>query len=248
VAQERARPTWWIQILLIVGFAWAYDELRAMHGNVVAEGVRHGRALLRADRWLHMDWTQPMNHWASHHDAVCDVLSFYYVVMHLGMTAFTLLVLWVHGPRYRHHRNVLILISVIGFAVYWVYPAAPPRLLGSGIHDTVAATLPFAYKVETASANLYAAFPSLHMAWALWVTVAIWSITTRWWLRALAALHPLLTAVTVLATGNHYTTDLLAGAALAAIGYLAYDAVRHLVSRGSDGTETLPGPRRTAGS
>lgn len=244
----RDRPIWWIQILLIVGFAWAYDEVRALHGNVVAEGLRHGRAVLNADKWLHMDWTQPMNHWVSHHDAISDVLSFYYVVMHLGMTSLTLLVLWIHGPRYRYHRNVLILISLIGLAVYWVYPTAPPRLLGPSYHDTVAATLPFAYQVETASANLYAAFPSLHMAWALWVTVAIWSITTRWWLRALAALHPVLTAITVLATGNHYTTDLLAGAALTGVGYLAYDGLARLASRALAGTKTPPTPRRTAGS
>ncbi|HEX3706659.1 MAG TPA: phosphatase PAP2 family protein [Mycobacteriales bacterium] len=225
------RPRWWAQVLLIVGFAWAYDEVRSLHGNVAVEGLRHGRAMLRVDRNLHLDWSGPMNHWLSHHDALADVLSFYYVVMHLGMTSLALLVLWINGPRYRHHRNVLILTSLIGLAVYWAYPVAPPRLL-VGYHDTVAVHLPFAYQVETASANLYAAFPSLHMAWALWVTIALWSITTRWWLRAIEALHPLLTAVTVLATGNHYSTDLLAGAALTAIGYLAYDAGLRLAHHG----------------
>src|SRR6185312_10593712 len=105
-------------------------------------------------------------------------------------------------------------------------------------HDTVAAALPFAYKVETARANLYAAVPSLHMAWALWVAIALWSITTRWWLRLLEALHPLATAVTVLATGNHYTIDLLAGIALTGAGYLLYVLALRLVHRESDGTET----------
>ncbi|HWA66878.1 MAG TPA: phosphatase PAP2 family protein [Mycobacteriales bacterium] len=242
------RPLWWVQVLLIVGFAWAYDEIRSLHGNVVAEGVRHGRQLLRFDRDLHLNWSATMNHWVSHHDALADVLSFYYVVMHLGMVAFTLLVLWIHGPRYRYHRNVLIFSSIIGFAAYWMYPAAPPRLLGSGYHDTVAAHLPFAYHVETASANLYAAFPSLHEAWALWVAVALWSITTRWWLRVLEALHPVVTAITVLATGNHYSTDVLSGVALTAIGYLAYDAALRLAHRESADTGTLPALRRTGRS
>jgi hypothetical protein len=239
---------WWAQVLLIVGFAWAYDEVRSLHGNVVAEGNRHGHAVLHADRVLHLDWAQPLNHWLTHHDGVADVLSFYYVVMHLGMTSLTLLVLWIHGPKYRYHRNVLLFSSVIGLAVYWVYPVAPPRLIGSGFHDTVASTLPFAYRVETASANLYAAFPSLHLAWALWVMIAIWSITTRWWLRTLAALHPVITGLTVLATGNHYTIDLLGGAALTAIGYLAYDAGLRLAHRESADRGTPPARQRTAGS
>jgi hypothetical protein len=214
---------------------------------VIAEGLRHGRQMLRIDRDLHLAWTGPMNHWLAHHDAAADVLSFYYVVMHLGMTSFTLLVLWINGRHYRYHRNVLIFSSLIGLAVYWIYPVAPPRLL-PGYHDTVAATLPFAYQVESASANLYAAFPSLHMAWALWVTIALWSITTKWWLRALEALHPVMTAATVLATGNHYSTDLLGGITLTAIGYLAYDAGLRLAYRGSADTGTPQAPRRTAGS
>ncbi|HVW81697.1 MAG TPA: phosphatase PAP2 family protein [Mycobacteriales bacterium] len=235
-------------MVLIVGFAWAYDEIRSLHGNIAAEGVRHGRQLLRLDRDLHLNWSASMNHWLSHHDAVADVLSGYYVVMHLGMVALTLVILWIHGPRYRYHRNVLIFLSVVGFAAYWLYPAAPPRLLGTGYHDTVAVHLPFAYHVEAASANLYAAFPSLHVAWALWAAVALWSISTRWWLRALEALHPVITAITVLATGNHYAVDVLAGALLTAIGYLAYDAALALVHRGWAGTGRLPARQRTAGS
>ncbi|HWC34737.1 MAG TPA: phosphatase PAP2 family protein [Mycobacteriales bacterium] len=242
------RPTWWIQVLIIVGFAWAYDEVRALHGDVVAAGLRHGRAVLHLDKVLHLNWAEPMNHWLVHHEWASDALSGYYVVMHLGMTAFTLLVLWVHGQQYRYHRNVLILVSLAGLGVYWLYPTAPPRLIGAGFHDTVASTLPFAYRVETASANLYAAVPSLHMAWALWVTVALWSITTRWWLRVLAAFHPVVTAATVLATGNHYTLDLLAGAALTGVGYLSYAMVSKAWHPRPDGTGTPRAPRRTAGS
>lgn len=225
------RPRWWVQVLLIVGFAWAYDAVRALHGNVVTTAVRHGRAVLALDHRLHMSWAGPLNNWVFHHDAIADVLAGYYVVMHLGMAAFTLLVLWLTGRGYTFHRNVLILLSLIGLAVYWLYPVAPPRLLHQGVHDTVHSTLPFAYAAESKSANLYAAIPSLHMAWALWATIALWSVTTRWWLRAVEALHPILTAVTVLATGNHFTFDLITGVALTIVGYLVGFGARHLRRR-----------------
>jgi hypothetical protein len=239
------RPTWWIQVLVIVGFAYAYDAVRALHGDVVATASRHGRDVWHVDKVLHLNWAEPMNDWLLQHQWVGNALAGYYVVMHLGMTALTLLILWLNGPRYRHHRNALVLLSLIGLAVYWLYPTAPPRLIGAGFHDTVEATLPFAYRVETASANLYAAMPSLHMAWALWVTIAIWSITARWWLRTLAAMHPLVTAATVLATGNHYTADLLAGLALTPVGYLIYELALRLAGRGSGATDT---PRARPGT
>lgn len=224
------RPVWWTQVLLIAGFAWAYDEIRSLHGNVVAAGLRHGRAVLHLDRALHINWSEPLNHWLTrHHDVTGDVLAGYYVVMHLGMVALTLLVLWVAGRGYTFHRNVLILLSLVGMAVYWLYPVAPPRLLDPHVHDTVQTALPFAYNVESKSANLYAAVPSLHMAWAVWVTVALWAVSRRWWVRLLAGLHPVLTGITVLATGNHYTFDLLTGIALTSVGYLVAYPARQLL-------------------
>jgi hypothetical protein len=194
--------------------------VRALHGNVVAAGIRHGHQVLHADRVLHVNWSGSLNAWLGHHDAVADTLAGYYVVMHLGMTSLTLLLLWIQGTHYRRQRDALILASLVGFAIYWAYPVAPPRLLGpGGAHDTVAQILPFAYSVESKSANLYAAVPSLHMAWAVWVAIAIWAMTSRWWLRALAVAHPLLTAITVLATGNHYTVDVVSGVLLTAVSY-----------------------------
>lgn len=208
-------------MLLVVGFAWAYDEVRSLHGNVVAAAVRHGHAVLRADRALHVNWSGPLNGWLGHHATLADVLAGYYVVMHLGMTSLTLLLLWLQGQHYRHHRDALILASVVGLAVYWCYPVAPPRLLGGSgaASDTVAHVFPFAYSVEAKSANLYAAIPSLHVAWAVWVAVAVWAMTSRWWLRALGIAHPVITTVTVLATGNHYTLDVVSGVVLIAVSY-----------------------------
>lgn len=219
------RPRWWGQVLLLVGFAWAYDEVRALHGNVQDIAVQHGHAVLQADRFLHLDWSGPLNAWLSRHDGFSDVLSFYYVVMHLGVTSLTLLLLWLSGQQYRRHRNVLLLASLMGLAVYWCYPVAPPRLLGSPFHDTVATVLPFANHVEASRANLYAAVPSLHLAWATWCAVALCSITRRRLLRALAVAHPVITALTVLATGNHYTIDVATGVALTLVSYVLFDVL-----------------------
>src|SRR5690348_846207 len=125
----RPRPRWWLQVVLIVGFATGYDEVRSLHGDVAAAGLRHGRSVLHIDRAWHVSWAEPMNHWLAVHRAIGQALSSYYFVMHLGMTALVLLLLWLRSDGYRRHRNVLVVASLAGLAVYWLYPVAPPRML-----------------------------------------------------------------------------------------------------------------------
>jgi membrane-associated phospholipid phosphatase len=60
-------------------------------------------------------------------------------------------------------------------------------------------------------ANQLAAMPSLHMAWAAWCALVVWRACARRWVRAIAIAHPCLTAFTVMATGNHFLLDLVAG-------------------------------------
>lgn len=216
-------------MLVIVVFALGYDEVRSLHGDVAAAALRHGRAVLRLDQAMHMSWAEPMNRWLAAHHAVAQVLSADYFVMHLGMTALVLLLLWWRSEDYRRHRNVLVVASLIGLAVYWLYPVAPPRML-PGFDDTLRALLPAAYHFEAANANLYAALPSLHMAWSIWCGAALWSLSRASWMRAIAVGHPAMTAVTVLATGNHYTFDLVTGALLIALAYPLTDSAARVLS------------------
>jgi hypothetical protein len=213
------RPSSWSQLVLVIGFAWSYDALRALHGNVRMVAVSNGLAVLGIDRALHTGWVAGFTRWVDGHDAVADVLSGYYVVMHLAVVSITLILLWWDGRFYRWHRDALLVISAIGFAVFWFYPVAPPRLLGAGFDDTVAQVLPFAYQSEAAAANLYAAVPSLHVAWAVWCAIALWSVTRNVAFRTLAVAHPVVTVIVVLGTGNHYVVDVLSGLALTVLGY-----------------------------
>jgi hypothetical protein len=110
-----------------------------------------------------------------------------------------------------------------------------------GFYDAVRAHIPVAYSLEQSAANQYAAVPSLHMAWAVWCAVALASVVPSPW-RRLLVLHPLLTAVTVLATGNHYMFDLVSGVALT-LG--TYAAARAVVRRRAEGVVNEPGFRPT---
>jgi hypothetical protein len=88
--------------------------------------------------------------------------------------------------------------------------------------------------------NQYAAMPSLHVGWALVVAIALIAATTGRH-RALWLLHPAVTLLVVVATGNHYWLDALAAAALLAA---AYALLRH--QRPAE-VPVLPQPRVALG-
>ena len=133
-------------------------------------------------------------------------------------------------------RAQLVVINLIAFVVFWRYPLAPPRMFPNlGFTDVVASThavISWHSAALTHDADQFAAMPSLHIAWASWSALAIWRLTRRRSLRALSVLHVAITAFVVVATGNHYLVDVLAGGATTALGVgLQQGATRLLASR-----------------
>ena len=127
-------------------------------------------------------------------------------------TVVGLAVLWVYLRRheaFRGFRNSILLANVIGLVFYAAYPTAPPRMLGLGFVDTHRDGL------VSLAANPYAAMPSLHAADALIVAVVLFSVSRRWWAKALWAVWPVWVWFAVMATGNHFWLDCIAGAGVA---------------------------------
>ncbi len=102
---------------------------------------------------------------------------------------------------------------------------APPRLLPAhfGIVDML--TTPdgsghFETALISAAGDQYASMPSLHEAWAVWCALAVYPVARHWALRVLAVAYPLVTALVVVATGNHFFLDVIAGALLAVVTWV----------------------------
>jgi membrane-associated phospholipid phosphatase len=129
-----------------------------------------------------------------------------------------LALLWWRRPAlYRRMRTHLVIINLIAFVVFWRYPLAPPRMLpGLGYVDIVAAShavISWHSGALVHDADQFAAMPSLHIAWSMWSGLAAWRLLRSRIVAAIAICYPLVTAVIVLSTGNHYLLDVLAGAA-----------------------------------
>ncbi len=214
------RARWWVELLVIAWLAWLYDSVTNLAPMRAAAALGHGRDILDLERSLHIAPELALNRWLSHHHTIGLIGSYYYDNAHFIVT-FGLLgwLWWSRADIYRPLRSSLVAINLIGLVVFWRYPVAPPRMLtGIGFTDVIASSHTFG-SWHTGSlavdADQFAAMPSLHIAWAVWCGLALWRLSPRRWVRVTAVLYPLLTALAVVATGNHYLLDLLAGAATA---------------------------------
>jgi hypothetical protein len=219
------RTPLWAEAVVIVWLCWVYDAINNLAPVRLHAALAHGWGVLHLERSLGLAPELALNRWVTAHHTLGLFLSDYYDNAHFIVTLGLLGWVWYRrADIYRPLRNTLVAINVLGFVVFWLYPTAPPRLLaGSGFDDVVASTHALGgWHTGTlaTAANQYAAMPSLHMAWAVWCSLVMWRLSSRAWVRCAAVLYPCVTCMAVLATGNHYLLDVLAGLATAALAAL----------------------------
>jgi membrane-associated phospholipid phosphatase len=130
---------------------------------------------------------------------------------------------------YLELRTLLFVSLGIALVAYVTFPTAPPRLVpGLGISDTVGLAGHDRGSFAGVRFDPYAAMPSLHVGWSVLVGLAVFRASSRTWVRTVAVAHPVLMALAVTATGNHYLVDSLAGALVAVLAILAVGAWRRL--------------------
>jgi hypothetical protein len=146
-----------------------------------------------------------------------EFFSAYYMVGFGPLIAGVLLWLALRDrPCYLRLRTLLFTSLALAVVLYIAFPTAPPRLVPEfGIADTVGLSGHDTGSFVGIRFNPYAAMPSMHVGWSLLVGVVGFRAARTPALRGFFALHPLLMAVTVTVTGNHYFVDSAAGAAIA---------------------------------
>jgi hypothetical protein len=150
----------------------------------------------------------------------------------------------VRNPRVPHSRGMRSspilsrLTGTPGRRELALFPCAPPRLADIGLVDTITTQIGLALdsKLTTAFYNPIAAVPSLHAGFAIAVSAALAAATTRRWLRVLAWTWAPAVCLAVVATGNHFVTDIATGAVVTIAGY----ALGRAISRLAAGDRPVP--------
>jgi len=144
-----------------------------------------------------------------------------YPLLNVGLTAAWLVLLHRrHDSGYRRLRRACVAVHVGAQPIFLLVPVAPPRTLPGHV-DTLAEIggLDLEHPLLVRFYNPVAAMPSLHVAFAVLTALALAERTPSRLLRAGVVGYPAAVTAVVLATGNHFVLDAVAGAALGAVAW-----------------------------
>ncbi|GGY52290.1 phosphatase PAP2 family protein [Streptomyces tanashiensis] len=245
------KPRWWAELSLIAVVYAAYSGGRLLVKGDEASAVEHGLAILRFEERLGIDAEHPLNRLFTDVPALGVPADFAYASLHYLVTPAVLVWLFRRRPaHYRAARTWLMLSTLLGLVGFTLLPTCPPRLLDAahGFTDTMAHFASYGWWGGEASAprglggltNQYAAMPSLHVGWALWCGVMLWRYGRTPLTKALGVAYPLVTALVVMGTANHYLLDAVAGVAVMGAGLLLTPHALRLADRIGGRAEAPP--------
>ncbi len=179
-------------------------------------------------------------YFAQHHCAVLDFMAGIFYLCWVPVPVLFGVMLYVQGRRELALRFALtfLLVNLIGFAGYYIHPAAPPwyvmeygfepllgtpgNVAGLGRFDAMLGIDVFS-PMYGRNANVFAAFPSLHSAYMLVAFFYALAGRCRKWLVALFAFIMVGIWFTAVYSGHHYMIDVLGGIVCAAVGILLFE-------------------------
>jgi hypothetical protein len=219
-----------IELGLIAFLYLLYQVGRGAVGDAFAEAQLHAHEIVAFERSLGLFWEGAVQEAVETVPALARLLSISYLSLHIAATTTALVWLYRRHPAsYAIARTTLVVGTAIALAIHVAFPTAPPRLAEIGIADTVAT----AGGVDLGSDligpfyNPIAAVPSMHFGYALLVGFFVAARGRRAPVRILGALYPGFVLFVIVATGNHFLFDAVAGGAvIVAAGCLARLATR----------------------
>lgn len=177
-----------------------------------------------------------------HHAVVADFFAGLFYLCWVPVPLLFALFLFLRGRRALALRFsvVFLLVNLIGFAGYYIHPAAPPwyvmeygfepvlgtpgNVAGLGRFDALVGMEIFA-PMYGRNANVFAALPSLHSAYVLVAFVYAIMGRCKKWLIALFGVITVGIWFTAVYSGHHYLIDVLLGILCALVGILLFEQV-----------------------
>jgi membrane-associated phospholipid phosphatase len=215
------RPPFVREIALAVVAYLIYEAARLLTAGSYPSALAHAQQVIALERDVNLDVEGTIQR-AFLDSPMVTVLNYVYLVaQNLVLPASLVLLYRVNRSVYTTLRNSLLATWLLALPVYALFPAAPPRLAGLGIADTVSNGSPLKMEggATTTLVNQFAAVPSLHVGFAFAIGIALAAALRSPVLRFAALLWGPLVLLSVVATGNHFVFDALAGLLITAAGY-----------------------------
>lgn len=219
--EARVLPHGWADVLrqlsLFLGAYLLYQVVRGLvDGNDVAKATWNAYKVISLEQTLHVFIEPGVQAWVNHKKWLMDIADSSYLNAHYVCTIGALV--WIYLRRndsFYFVRNMFMVAMAFALIGYALYPTAPPRLMPEwGFTDSIQQFTGITVEHGPSSAllNLYAAIPSMHVCFALMIGWPMARLVKNPAAMVLWAIYPVFITFVVIATGNHYLTDVVLGA------------------------------------
>ena len=222
--EARVLPRGWRDVFKQVALFLAAYVLYQLVRGLIDDGSAYkpfgdAMKIIDLERVLHVFVEPSIQAWALNKHWLMDIADWTYLNAHYMVTLGALVFIYLRrNDSFYFVRNMFMIAMAIALVGYAVYPTAPPRLMPEwGFTDSISQFLgtPVDYGPGKDLLNFYAAVPSMHVCFALMVGAPMTRLVKHWPAKVAWGLYPLLITFVVVATGNHYFTDVFLGAVTA---------------------------------
>ncbi|SFE21258.1 PAP2 superfamily protein [Actinacidiphila alni] len=219
------RPHLLVELIFSVVLYKTYSLTRRAAPEHHEAALHRATDILNIERTLHVDIELTINHALDKVTWLIVGMNYYYATLHFIVTLGVLIWLYARHPAsYRSARTALYAATFLALIGFTFFALAPPRLMeGQNFIDTVVTHHTWGSwdsKDVSSLSNQYAAMPSVHIVWSAWSGLTVAALARRTWVRVLGILYPFFTFTVILATGNHFLADAVAGAVTLSLGFL----------------------------
>jgi membrane-associated phospholipid phosphatase len=228
--EARVLPRGWKdlirQIVLFCAAFLVYDLVRSLVDPHPGQYKPFGDAMkiIDLERALHIFIEPSIQAWTVNKHWLIDGADWIYLNGHFFVTLAVLAFIYFRRNKsFYFVRNTVMIAMALALIGYALYPTAPPRLMPEwGFTDSISQFVTGGTGwvddgPTKAFINFYAAVPSMHVCFATIVGCSMYRLTRHRPAKIAWALYPLLVTFVVVATANHYLTDVFLGALTAAI-------------------------------
>lgn len=226
-------------------FGCTYDVMR-LYPNYMVNPIDI-RDLYEAEKQLFGITTAagtltPNEFFAQHHCTAADLLAGIFYLCWVPVPIAFSLYLYLKGDRkhYLHFSTAFLFVNLVGFAGYYIHPAAPPwyvmqygfepllhtsgNVAGLGRFDELIG-IPVFQSLYGKNANVFAAIPSLHAAYMLVTTIYAVVSRQRKTVIALFAIICMGIWWTAVYTSHHYLIDVALGIATCLVAVVVFECL-----------------------
>ena len=212
----------------------------------VAGAVSHARGVWHFERFLNLPSEVGVQGLVLSHPLLVEGLNAFYDIVHVpALIAFLLWMYFRHRDEYPKWRTIGAILTGACLLMQMI-PVAPPRLMTDlGFVDTAMRYKESVYAPGgIGDATQLAAMPSVHVAWAVFIAVAVIAVSGSRW-KWLVLAHPAATVFAVVATANHWWLDGIVASALLPLSAGAY-VLGMNIRRAALGRPSIVAPAPTA--